>query len=442
MFKILLAVVLWVGGLSWVAAADLLGVYQQVLEADPRVRLAELNVQIGEAREQQVIADLLPQLNVTSSISTVRQDLEGNNPAISRRSDRDSFKGERYSAVLSQSLFDLPKFYNWQRQQKMTNQFSHDQLEIQQQIMLDVVLRYFEVLSAQDNLTVAENEKVVTQGILKQLKRQYEKQLVKITDLMAAQARSDFANAQMIEAQTTLIIAKEQLTELTGSPVKALKPLWKGFEFQPVEGDVKKWLALLTANNPKLLSKNDAIAAEKLGIKQQRSGHLPVVDFQLMVQRTDMGFNSSSMTNLANITSASVNVNMPLFSGGKTSALHSEAVHRLEASKLEYETEFRKLRRELIGYLTGINASVEKIKAAKTALNSANKNYKSMDKGFKYGVVDASDLFEAQSFVSKANRDLFDSKYQYISNKTNLMYIGGMITHQELELINLWLEQK
>ena len=66
MFKILLAVVLWVGGLPWVAAADLLGVYQQVLESDPRVRLAELNVQIGEAREQQVIADLLPQLNITS----------------------------------------------------------------------------------------------------------------------------------------------------------------------------------------------------------------------------------------------------------------------------------------------------------------------------------------------------------------------------------------
>ena len=441
MFKKFSLVLFGLGVITSANATDLMDVYQQVLAADPRVRLAEINIQIGADRESQVMADLLPQLSVSSSISTVRQDLEGNNPAISRRSDRDSFKGERYSAVLSQSLFDLPKFYNWQRQQKMTNQFSHDQLEIQQQIMLDVVLRYFEVLSAQDNLTVAENEKVVTQGILKQLKRQYEKQLVKITDLMAAQARSDFANAQMIEAQTTLIIAKEQLTELTGSPVKALKPLWKGFEFQPVEADVKKWLALLTANNPKLLSKNDAIAAEKLGIKQQRSGHLPVVDFQLMVQRTDMGFNSSTI-GLTNITSASVNVNMPLFSGGKTSALHSEAIHKLEASKLEYETEFRKLRRELIGYLTGINASVEKIKAAKTALNSANKNYKSMDKGFKYGVVDASDLFEAQSFVSKANRDLFDSKYQYISNKTNLMYIGGMITHQELELINLWLEQK
>ncbi len=189
MFKILLAVVLWVGGLSWVAAADLLGVYQQVLEADPRVRLAELNVQIGEAREQQVFADLLPQLNITSSILTIRQDLEGNNPLTSGRSDRSSFKGERYSAVLSQPLFNLQKYHSWQRQKKITKQTEHDQLEAQQQILLDVTQYYFRVLLAQDNFSVADNEKIVTEALLKQLEALYDKQLVKVTDVMNAKAR-------------------------------------------------------------------------------------------------------------------------------------------------------------------------------------------------------------------------------------------------------------
>ncbi|HIN68503.1 MAG TPA: hypothetical protein EYM93_04445, partial [Methylococcales bacterium] len=367
MFKILLAVVLWVGGLPWVAAADLLGVYQQVLESDPRVRLAELNVQIGEAREQQVIADLLPQLNVTSSISTVRQDLEGNNPAISRRGDRDSFKGERYSAVLSQPLFDLPKYYNWQRQQEVTKQAEHDQLETQRQIMLDVVQYYFKVLLAQDNLSVAENETVVSKAILLQLEELYKKQLVKITNLMDAQARSDLANAELLAAQTALVMAKEQLTELTGHSVQQLTPLRDDLTFRPVEGGVETWLERLTANNATLLSKRDVIKANNSSVKQQRSGHLPVVDFQLMVQRTDLGFNNSAV-GLTNITSASVNVNMPLFTSGKTTAFHTEAIHRLESSKLQYETEFRKLRRELISNLTEINASVEKIRATKVAL--------------------------------------------------------------------------
>jgi len=438
MFKILLAVVLWVGGLSWVAAADLLGVYQQVLEADPRVRLAELNVQIGEAREQQVIADLLPQLNVTSSISTVRQDLEGNNPAISGRGDRGSFKGERYSAVLSQSLFDLPKYYNWQRQQEVTKQAEHDQLETQQQIMLDVVQYYFKVLLAQDNLSVAENETVVSKAILLQLQELYKKQLVKITNLMDAQARSDMANAELLAAQTTLVMAKEQLTELTGHSVQQLTPLRDDLTFQPVEGGVERWLERLVANNATLLSKQDVIKADNSSVKQQRSGHLPVVDFQLMVQRTDLGFNNSAV-GLTNITSASVNVNMPLFTSGKTTAFHTEAIHRLESSKLQYETEFRKLRRELISNLTEINASVEKIRATKVALASAEKNYQAMEKGFKYGVVDSSEIFEAQRILSQANRDLFEAKYQYIFSRTNLMHLGGTISSQEIELINQWL---
>jgi len=438
MVKILLTVVLWVAGLSCVAAADLLGVYQQVLEADPRVRLAELNVRIGEAREQQVIADLLPQLNLSSSISTVRQDLEGNNPAISRRSDRDSFKGERYSAVLSQPLFDLPKYYNWQRQQEVTKQAEHDQLETQQQIMLDVVQYYFKVLLAQDNLSVAENETVVSKAILLQLKELYKKQLVKITNLMDAQARNDLANAELLAAQTALVMAKEQLTELTGHPVQKLTPLRDDLTFQPVEGGVENWLERLAANNATLLSKRDVIKADNSSVKQQRSGHLPVVDFQLSVQRTDLGFNNSA-AGVTNITSASVNVNMPLFTSGKTTAFHAEAIHRLESSKLQYETEFRKLRRELISNLTEINASVEKIRATKVALASAEKNYKAMEKGFKYGVVDSSEIFEAQRILSQANRDLFEAKYQYIFSRTNLMHLGGTISAQEIELINQWL---
>jgi len=420
-------------------ADDLLSIYQQVLDSDPRPRLAELNINIGEAREQQVIAELLPQLNITTSISTIRQDLEGNNSLISGRGDRDSFKGERYSAVLNQPLFNLPKYYNWKRQQKITEQAQHDQLETQQKIMLDVVQYYFNVLFVQDNLSVAENEMVVTKGILSQLKSLYDKQLVKITDLMDAQVRNDLAGAELLEAKTALIIAKEQLTELTEVPVSELRPIRQDLNFQPIENNVEKWLGLMLENNPILKSKRDIIQADNSGVRQHRSGHLPVIDFQLMVQRTDLGFNNSA-TGLTNITSASVNLNMPLFTSGKTSALHSEAIHRLESSKLQYEAEFRKLRREVISNLTRINVSVKKISVAEVSLASAKNNFRAMKKGFKFGVVDSSELFDAQRLLSQANRDLFESKYQYIFNKTNLLYLAGMLSSDEIERLNQFLD--
>jgi len=435
MKKGLISVVLLLGFFPLAHATDLLGVYQQVLQADPRVRLAELNVHIGEAREQQVIADLLPQLNLTSSISSNRQDYEGR----SFGSSRDTFKGERYSAVLSQPLFDLPKYYHWQRQKKITAQSQYDQLETQQQIMLDVVQGYFDVLLAQDNLSVAEDEKVATQGILKQLENLFDKQMVKITNLMDAQARNDVAIADLLEARTEVVVARERLIELTGNPIGQLRPLKRTLEFHPIDEGIEKWLELLTENNATLLSRRAAIQVEGSGVKEHQSGHLPVVNFQLMVQRTDLGFNNASV-GLTNVTSASVNANMPLFTSGKVSAFHLEAVHRLESTKLNYETEFRRLRRELRGTLTQINSSVERIRAVKVALASAEKNYKAMQKGFKYAVVDSSDLFDAQRIFSQANRDLYQSKYEYILNRTKLIHLGGMINHHEIELINQWLE--
>ena len=437
MNKALLTVIFLTAFNSLLQAADLIDVYQQALQQDPRVGIAEFNVAIGEERESQVVADLLPQLNITSSISTNRQDFEGD--VIG--SSRNSFKGERHSAVLSQSLFDLPRFYNWERQQKITAQAQHDQLDTQKKIILDVIESYFNVLLAQDDLTVAEDEKKTTKGILDQIERLYDKKMVKVTDLMNARVRYDMAVVSYFEAKTELVAAREKITELTGRDVGALSALKKGIEFKKIVRENEEWLELLSANNPSLLAKRDAISAEGSGVKQHLSGHLPVIDFQLMVQRTDLGFNNSS-ARLTNTTSASVNVNMPLFTGGKASALHAEAVHRLESSKLDYEAVFRKLRRELVGVLTKVNLSVEKIRAGKIAVVSAEKNFMAMKKGFKYGVVDSTDLFEAQHFLSKANRDLYYSKYDFIGNKSKLLYLSGLINRQEIELINQWLEPR
>ena len=60
-----------------VTAQDLEAIYQQVLQADPRLLIESLNVGVVVAREKQAFGALLPQVSITSSWTENKQEPKG-----------------------------------------------------------------------------------------------------------------------------------------------------------------------------------------------------------------------------------------------------------------------------------------------------------------------------------------------------------------------------
>ena len=110
---------------SFASSEDLLSVYSDAVEGDPRLKLAESKVGIGKALQQQAVGNMLPQLRGTGSFSENRQDLEVGDLSSG---GRDSFAGEKYSLVLSQSLFDMPKYFYWKSQKQLSSQYEAEQV--------------------------------------------------------------------------------------------------------------------------------------------------------------------------------------------------------------------------------------------------------------------------------------------------------------------------
>lgn len=416
--------------IQYANAEDLVSIYSKALQADPTLKSAQHKVALGEAQRGQAGGALLPQINASINLSlNERTPIDGNT---------DAYKGERYNVGLTQSVIDLPKYWDWERSKETVAQYEAENRDVEQTLILDVVERYFTALEARDDQYLIQQEKHSTEKQLQQLKKQYKKQIIKVTDVLEVEAKLNSLEADEIEAETIYIVAKESLTELTGERVEILDQLKEDIEFTVIEGDMAQWIEQATNKNPSLQAKQKSIAAASNDVAQQKSRHLPVVDIQLNYYFTNTGF-QSSLTQESETQVAALNMTVPLFSSGVTTHRANEASQRLAIAKQDNIAKQREVVKLTRDSFLSTNASLRRIKAAQKALESSTKSKDAMEKGFKYGVQTISDVLLSQSREFRSKKELLQAKYSYIKSRIRFMRAIGAINKESLQGINSWL---
>lgn len=426
-------------------AEDLLTVYQQALAADPTAKAAEIKVEIGSAQKGQALGQMLPQINAAGTWSANNQRVLGSPAAppdapAAIPTSTSNFHGTRYYLSLSQTLLDFGKFWNWRRAQETENQYMSENIEAQHTLMFNVVEKYFDVLDAEDQLNLLQAEKETTIRQLEQVKKQYAKQLVLITDLYEVEARLDKIKADEIEAETLLVTARESLKELTNTNPVALYKLSDEIEYKELDGALDDWIEVAKSESPTLAAQSSAIAAAGNDVAAQKSKFMPVVDLQLNYYSSNTGFQGVNLGRNIETQVAAINVNMPLFTGGTTTNQMYEAQHKLTISKYENEIKIRALIKETRDAYLSSNASVRRISATRKALASAIKSREAMESGFRYGVQTIFDVLNAQQGEFQARRGLAQAKYSYIKNKMRFLRAIGLISEDNIEEVNNWLQ--
>jgi outer membrane protein len=419
-------------------AEDLLTIYEQALQADPQLQSANVKVDIGSAQKGQALGQMLPQVSASGNWSENRQTNIGE-----RQTQSSSFKGTRYYVSLNQSLVDFAKFWEWRRASKVEDQYAAEAIEAHNQLMFNVVERYFNELEAEDQLYFAKTEKLAVQKQLEQVEKQYAKQMLKITDLYAVEARLDQIIAAEILAESKRVTAQQSLRELTGVNPAELNKLRDVVDYQEIEGDLQQWIDMAQSQNPAISAKQIAIEAAKNNVTVQQSKFLPVADLQLNYYDTNTGFQNINLGGATVQTEvAAINVTVPIFSGGTTTHQMFEAKHRLQLSRNDNESAIRAITKETSDAFLSANANARHIKAAQKALDSAGKSREAMERGFSYGVVTISDVIKAQQDEFSAKKDFSQAKYNYIKNRIRFMHAIGSIAEENLQEINGWLEEK
>lgn len=422
------------------AATDLMDVYSQARVADPQLRAAEYRLRADRELKDQALSRFLPQISGTYSVDRGPQERVSENPSFPDTDvDQDN---TIWTVTLTQPLFDKEI---WERRQQAGEQVAQSVAEYrssEQQFVLRVAQRYFDVLSARDTLRFTRAEARSLERQLDQAEQRFEVGLSAITDVHEARARYDDARARVIVSENELDDAEEALEELTGKAMPPLKPLQEELPLRGPEPDEpQQWVETAVANNPALEARQRAAEVADQEIDIARSGHYPTLEFQ--AQHFDQDNQTGLFAAQTNADTYTVQLNVPIFSGLRVSSQTDQAGHNYSAALQDVEQEQRNVVRSTRDEYRAVIAGISEVEARRQALVSAQSALDATEAGFEVGTRTIVDVLISQQQLFQAQRDLAQARYNYLLSSLRLKQAAGVLSAQDLQRINsLLVEQE
>jgi outer membrane protein len=313
----------------------------------------------------------------------------------------------------------------------------------QQDLLVRVAGRYFDVLAAEDTLSAAEATLQAVTRQLEQSEKRFEVGLIAITDVQEARAAHDNATAGVILAKRSLATAEEYLRELTGEDYAVLSKPADDMPMndpQPVSED--EWVERANNQNLNVIAARLDTDIAKDNIKIAQSGHMPTVDLVGQYNKFDQSATQTNngLTGLADSDQTADQIGLqftlPIFSGGVVSSqvrqqvyLHRAALERLEGALRQAERETRD------SYL-GVIAERARVQALKQAVKSNQTALEATEAGFDVGTRTTVDVLDARRRLFEAERDYARSRYDYLINVVRLKSAAGVLVPGDLGTIN------
>jgi outer membrane protein len=230
-------------------------------------------------------------------------------------------------------------------------------------------------------------------------------------------------------------LAREELSALTGNFVGDLAPIREDFTLPTLEHSMEYWTELSMTNNALLASRRDAVLVAEETVQQQKGGHYPTFDLVFSAQRSDVGYDNQ-VSPQRDTEYIGVDINLPLFSGGATSARVREAWSQYYIAREEQEGVRREVLKLTRAAWLNTRSSRKRIDAASLSVKSATKSLDAVTKSFSYGTVKASDVLVALHIRTRAERDFQNALYSYLVNWLQLKRQSGSLQADDLQQLN------
>ena len=435
------------------SAASLLEIYQQALQSDPQIHEAEARRLAALEAKPQARGVLLPQINATGDWA--ENDVSGANFSFINNDTTtfdQSSTNTNWNVSLRQSLFRWDQIVNLKRADKTVTRAEAVREAAQQDLIVRVAQRYFDVLAAEDRLTSinANGEAIARQ--LEQAKQRFEVGLIAITDVQESQAAYDQSVANEIGAKRTLATARELMREITGEYESEFDAPADDFPLINPENNEASWVELSLAQNLNLVASrlDEQLARDEIAFR--KNGHYPTLDLVVSTgENTSEGdvFSSSSAGSATNFfddsttrDQVSLQFTVPLFAGGGTSSRVREAVYLHRASREQLQRVTRETERQARDAYLGVLSEISRVNALKQAVESSRTALQATQAGYEVGTRTIVEVLSSQFSLYVAITNHYQSRYDYIMNAIRLKQAAGTLQIQDLEKIDRWLKDR
>lgn len=417
---------------SHAQALSLLDAYEAAIEHDPTFRAAIHENEAGQQEKAIGLAGLLPNLSIThnQSKSTGTQQFSGANAANSGSLNFDS---QVSTLALRQPLLNMEAVASYQQGISRANTSDARFTGHRQLLMLRLVEAYVETLLAEDNLKLIEAQR----DTFKERKHINEHMLKHgegtTTDVLETQSRYALAQAQVIEAADALEVSRMKLSAMVGRDTGQLTRLSDSFRIQALHiFPYDNWQTLALENNAELLTQRHTVLSGKEEIRKGHSGHAPRVDLVASLSRNKAASFITADRDVK-LATVGVEVNIPLYSGGRVNAVTSQARANLARTEAELDAIIDNVLVELRKQYKLVSSSNRRIESLELAVESAELLVNATQKSIQGGIRINLDLLEAQQQLYSIQGELTQARYNYLLAYLRLKLAAGTLALEDLQ---------
>jgi outer membrane protein len=409
-------------------AQDLLELYRRALDSNPALKAREFGVDRAAAQADLQRSRLRPQIVASANYSV--------NDFDARGAGSSSYDGMRGTIQLRQALFDRSSSLRVQSADAATQQSEQELEAVRMLLAAEVVDRYLLALEGDDQINYVQAEKELTDKQLQRLRKMRERQMAKVTDLYEVEAYFQTLVTKEIEARNAKSVALEKLRETAGVSVAKVAPLAVD-TFAIMPRDIELWTRDAVQRNPLLVGLRHALESAKKIIASSKAEYLPRLDLVLSETYADTGFDNSKNPRY-NVGTLGLQLNIPLYEGGRVDAGVREAAARYGIAAQEYERKRREIEREVRTAYWRTEADHARIESTNQEVAALEKTREALEKGYELRVNTIVDLLDAQRRLFKARAEQSKARYDYVRSLVDLRIWAGVLGQAEMQKLNTW----
>ena len=412
-------------------AADLVDIYREALDQDAQYAAARAEHKAAQEKIPQGRAGLLPTLTLSGVRKRQMINPEGS-PEV----------GLNRGAIVIQAvqpLFRMQNFIAYEQSKIQVMQADSQFIIASQDLILRVSQAYFDLLIAQFDVRVEEDQKRAIERQLKQAKANFEAGNSTMVDTKEAQARFDLSVSKLIVARNVLEINKRKLQKITGRYPSIISRSHENHDtnlFVLKYANMNDWLAVAQQNSLTIRVQQLVLEMAEHEVKRARAGHYPTLDL-VALYSNQKGVGGTFTGRGIDLTSKEIGLqlNIPLFSGFAVQSRVREAMateEKVRDLKNTYRDAELNVSQEFLNFTNGralVKAQIEAVRSSQSQLESTKL-------GQEVGVRTEVNVLNAQGLHSLARRDLSRAYYNLLMSRLKLKAAAGELDEEDLVQIN------
>ena len=285
-------------------------------------------------------------------------------------------------------------------------------------VLLDVRIRFADVLLNRERITVQEQSVSLLQEQLQNVKNRFEAGSVSQFEVLTAEVALANAQPALITARNAFRIAIDELRAVLGyqnnfvSDLRKVPDFTGELVFTPIEYDLAEALLAARERRPELRRLEQLEKAREAGVVVARSDYLPEVSVVAGYEgRKDR--NSNAFSDTRDGWTAGVQGTWAIFDGARTRGRVSQARAQLAQARLSVSEQTLAIEVEVRRALSSLQEAAELAAAADKVVDQATEALRLADVRYRNGAATQLDVLQARQALTEASLNKLEANYRH-----------------------------